>query len=135
MPDYASYMVLIFAQLQGAEQQVIRSQAGVQVKQYLVRHYNTMPPEALAFYKEQILNCVGDANEKVSNIAGVIVAEVVRSKGLAAWAGLLERLIQLLSSNNQRTVEGTLSALFKICEDCSGMLCIIRFTCDGRCNL
>lgn len=125
MPDFASYMVLIFAQLQGAEQQVIRSQAGVQVKQYLVRHYNTLRPEALAFYKDQILNCVGDSNEKVSNIAGVIVAEVVRSKGLAAWAGLLERLVQLLSSNNQRTVEGTLSALFKVCEDCSGVLCSV----------
>ena len=73
--------------------------------------------ESLAYIKRWILDGLVDSNREVRAAAGSVIALIIFFHPLSTWPEFVERLIQLLDSNNPDHVHGALSTLSKIAED------------------
>jgi len=101
---------------------MIRTAAGLILKNNIKRTFGQLPPEKQAFIREATLGGIGDQTKSVRNTAGTIVATTVALHGLSSWPNLIQTLYSLLDHQDPSVVSGAFGALYKLCEECSQQL-------------
>ncbi|KAJ3298706.1 hypothetical protein HK104_010420 [Borealophlyctis nickersoniae] len=117
--DYNNYLAYILAVPQLPPS--IRATGGLILKTNLHERLAAIDPQILEFVKKCALSCVGDPQQGVRNAAGSIITTVV-AKDLGKWPDILPRLMEMVQSPDQLVVEGSFSALEKICQDSAHLL-------------
>lgn len=133
-PDINNYLAYIFSSsqppegIQASEQEyhLVRSAAGIMLKNNVRTEWKSIPESSLQLIKLAIPMGLEDKNSQIRNFAGNIATEVIRRGGLLSWPDLLPKLLDLIgnSSGNvsNEAQEGAMSAMSKICEDNHRML-------------
>ncbi|PON23200.1 hypothetical protein TGAM01_v207973 [Trichoderma gamsii] len=128
-PDINNYLAYILSSpqvpegLQCSEQDyhLVRSAAGIMLKNNVKTEWKTIPESSLQLIKLAVPMCLQDKNSQIRNFAGNIATEMIRKGGLLAWPELLPQLLDLISNENGQSSneaqEGAMSAMSKICED------------------
>lgn len=100
---------------------LIRTSAGLNLKNYIRSSYKLMLGANLSYVRSSALACLQDPNVSIRNVAGSVITEVVQRGGILGWPTLLHELLSLAGNENGRTSasgqEGASSALLKVCED------------------
>lgn len=98
-----------------------RSAAAIALKNNIKNYYKAIPDTNKIYVRSIILQGLQDPNVQIRSYAGNVITEIMRQGGIMAWPQLLAHLIQLVENKDgntaQRTQEGAMSALLKICED------------------
>lgn len=133
-PDINNYLAYLFSSsqppdgLQFTEQDfhLVRSAAGIMLKNNVRSDWKTIPDTSLQLVKLAVPMCLQDKNSQIRNFAGNIATEVIRRGGLLGWPELLPQLLDLISNSSghvpNEAQEGAMSAMAKICEDNFRML-------------
>lgn len=133
-PDINNYLAYLFSSpqppdsLQCSEQDyhVVRSAAGIMLKNNVRSQWKSIPEASLQLIKLSVPLGLQDKNAQMRNFAGNIATEVIKRGGLLAWPDLLPRLLDMISNvGGQVSVEaqeGAMSAMAKICEDNTRLL-------------
>lgn len=133
-PDFNNYLAYIFSSaqppqgLQCSEQDyhLVRSAAGIMLKNNVRNEWKSIPEESLRLIKVAIPMGLQDKNSQIRNFAGNVATEIIRKGGLLGWPELLPQLLDLISNTSGQTPneaqEGAISAMAKICEDNFKML-------------
>ena len=128
-PDINNYLAYLYSSshppegLQATESDyhLVRSAAGIMLKNNVKSEWKKIPSESLNFVKLAVPIGLQDKNAQIRNYAGNIATEVIRRGGLLGWPDLLPQLIDLIGNTNGHTSEeaqeGAMSAMSKICED------------------
>ncbi|KAF7559845.1 hypothetical protein G7046_g4308 [Stylonectria norvegica] len=133
-PDINNYLAYIFSSsqppegIQCSEQDyhLVRSAAGIMLKNNVKSDWKTIPESSLQLVKLAIPMCLQDKNSQIRNFAGNIATEVIRRGGLLSWPELLPQLLDMIANTSgqvsNQAQEGAMSAMAKICEDNYRML-------------
>ena len=133
-PDINNYLAYIYSSssapdgLQYSDQDwhLVRSAAGIMLKNHIRNDWKTIPESSLDLIKLSVPMCLQDKNSQIRSFAGNIATEIIRRSGLLGWPELLPQLIDLIGNSNGQTSneaqEGAMSAMAKICEDNFKML-------------
>ena len=122
MPEFNNYLVYILTKLLN-EQEYIRTIAGLLLKNNARLNWQNIIPEVRAYIKGEMLQCLGDPMESVRHTVGSIITTIVsKEDSLDEWPALLQTLVHFLDAPNPHVVDGSFSALTKLCEDSSGKL-------------
>ncbi|KAF2396448.1 ARM repeat-containing protein [Trichodelitschia bisporula] len=128
-PDFMNYLSYLFSEAQppavismpADAYFVARSGAAIMLKNNIKSSYKSIPDVNKAYFRSVAMQALQDTNVQIRNFAGNIITELVRQGGIMAWPQLLPELVALIENKTgaipQRTQEGALSALVKICED------------------
>ncbi|KAK2603790.1 hypothetical protein QQS21_003992 [Conoideocrella luteorostrata] len=128
-PDINNYLAYLFSSNQPPEglecsesdYHLVRSAAGIMLKNNVKADWKTIPEESLNFIKLAIPLGLQDKNTQIRNYAGNIATEVIRMGGLLIWPDLLAQLLDLIGNTSGNVTneaqEGAMSAMAKICED------------------
>ncbi|KAI9019805.1 Transportin-PC [Hyaloraphidium curvatum] len=121
VPEYGRYLVYILTQMP-TQQANVRTVAGLLLKNLLRVNWDTIPPDVVEYVKACVLQALGDSEELVRSTAGTVITTIISRGGLLSWREVMPRLMELLAHQDMKVVEGTFSALQKICEDSSRAL-------------
>ena len=133
-PDFNNYLAYIFSSTQAPdgvpyneqEYHLVRSAAGIMLKNNVRAEYKSIPESAMQLIKLSVPMCLQDKNSQIRNFAGNIATEVIRCGGLLGWPELLPQLMDLIGNTSgqvsNEAQEGAMSAMAKICEDNFKML-------------
>jgi len=117
LPDFNMYLVAVFAQMP-SQQEVVRQRAGLLLKTNVTKlQPGTLPPTVAEHINGAALAQLQDASRVIRHTAGSILTTMVQKVGLTPCGQTLERLVDNLGSPTPGVVEGSLSALSKVCED------------------
>ncbi|KAG6035959.1 hypothetical protein E4U41_005875 [Claviceps citrina] len=128
-PDFNNYLAYLFSSPHPPEglncsendYHIIRSAAGIMLKNNVKNDWKTIPQESLKFVKMSVPIGLQDDNTQIRNFAGNIATEVIRRGGLLTWPDLLPQLIDTFGNTSgsvsTQGQEGAMSAMTKICED------------------
>lgn len=117
LPDFNMYLVAVFAQMP-SQPEVVRQRAGLLLKTNVTKlQAGTLQPVVAEHINGAALAQLQDASRVIRHTAGSILTTMVQKVGLSACGQTLERLVDNLGSQSQGVVEGSLSALSKVCED------------------
>jgi len=126
LPDFNMYLVAVFAQVPN-QQEVVRQRAGLLLKTNVTKlQPGGLQPQVAEHINSAALAQLQDASRVIRNTAGSILTTMVQKLGLTACGQTLERLVDNLASQSQGVVEGSLSALCKVCEDEVNLLSQLR---------
>eukprot|EP00906_Rhabdomonas_costata_P036247 RCo050889 len=124
MLNFNCYLTFILCTLQQQTEE-IRSVAGLLLKNNIQNHFATISP-SLSYLQPTLLQALLDASKLIRNTTSNCLATITRCGGLSCWmqnnVNLLQCLCQLLDSGNPSGVDGALSTIVKICEDCHEQL-------------
>eukprot|EP01135_Chromosphaera_perkinsii_P010674 Nk52_evm74s2192 gene=Nk52_evmTU74s2192 len=120
-PDFNNYLVYVLTNLP-SEQDATRSLAGLILKNNVKSYYQSMHPEVTSYIKSECLKSIGDNSPLIRATIGILVTTIVAHGDLGQWPELLPSLIERLEKGDYNTVEGTIGAFQKICEDSSPQL-------------
>jgi hypothetical protein len=116
-PEYYRYLTYIFAKLQDQEE-YIRTVAGLVLKNNIREHYKRIPEDIRNYMKNEIIQCLGDRKTTIRRTVGTIFTTIIDVTSMKECPGLLQYFLQLLNtSTDLNVIDGTLSALQKICQD------------------
>ena len=133
-PDVNNYLAYLFSSsrvpdgLQFTEQDyhLVRSAAGIMLKNNIRSEWKSIPDSSLQLIKLAVPICLRDSNSQIRNFAGNIATEVIKRGGLLGWPELLPQLLDMISNSNgqesNQAQEGAMAAMAKICEDNFKML-------------
>ena len=110
------YLTYIFAKLT-TQEDFIRTVAGIILKNNVRDYYVKMSPEVRTYLKEEVVRCIGDQCTAIRRTAGSIITTIIDVSSLDECPGLLRLFTQLLDSPDVTLIDGTLSALYMICQD------------------
>eukprot|EP00429_Kryptoperidinium_foliaceum_P067881 CAMPEP_0176057930 /NCGR_PEP_ID=MMETSP0120_2-20121206/28857_1 /TAXON_ID=160619 /ORGANISM="Kryptoperidinium foliaceum, Strain CCMP 1326" /LENGTH=904 /DNA_ID=CAMNT_0017391447 /DNA_START=55 /DNA_END=2766 /DNA_ORIENTATION=- len=113
-PDFNLYLATAFAQLT-TQPEVVRQRAGLLLKTVLTR--SAMEPQVAEYVQVQAMIAVRDPSTVVRHTAGTVITTLVNHIGIGACRTTLDRLAECLGDSNPEVVEGSFSAVNKICED------------------
>ncbi|QPG94088.1 hypothetical protein C2857_004576 [Epichloe festucae Fl1] len=128
-PDINNYLAYLFSSTQPPEgldcsetdYHLVRSAAGIMLKNNVKNEWKTIPEESLKFVRMAVPMGLQDKNVQIRNYAGNIATEVIRRGGLLTWPDLLPQLIDMFGNTSgnvsNEAQEGAMSAMTKICED------------------
>ncbi|QDS77675.1 hypothetical protein FKW77_003395 [Venturia effusa] len=128
-PDYTNYLAYLTVNSQQPSTlgltpesyHVARSAAAVALRNVIRASYKQIPDANKTYLRSVILGGLQDQNVQIRNYTGNVITEIVRQGGIMQWPLLLSNLIALVDSKDtslpQRTREGAMSALLKMCED------------------
>ena len=128
-PDINNYLAHIFSStnppdgVQCTEQDyhLIRSSAGIMLKNNVKSDWKSIPQGSVEFIKMAVPMGLEDKNSQIRSFAGNIATEIIRKGGLLGWQQLLPDLLSKIKNADGRVSneaqEGAMSALAKICED------------------
>ncbi|PAA65300.1 hypothetical protein BOX15_Mlig026208g1, partial [Macrostomum lignano] len=120
IPDFNNYLAFIL-QLP-TQDETNRSMAGLILKNNIKNHYQLYPAEVLECVKRACLACLGDRSAMIRATVGTIITTMVSKARLEAWPELMPHLVASLDSGDEFLVEGSFSAMHKICEDSKQLL-------------
>jgi transportin-1 len=116
-PEYYRYLTYIFTKLQDQEE-YIRTVAGLVLKNNIREYYRQIPEEIRNYMKNEIIQCIGDRMTSIRRTVGTIFTTIIDVTSMKECPGLLQYFLQLLNtSTDVNVIDGTLSALQKICQD------------------
>ncbi|KAL7813439.1 armadillo-type protein [Trichoderma gracile] len=133
-PDINNYLAYILSssqppeglQVNETDYHLVRSAAGVMLKNNVKSDWKTIPEASLQLIKLAVPMGLQDKNSQIRNLAGNIATEVIRRGGLMGWPDLLPQLLEMIGNSNgqfsNEAQEGAMSAMTKICEDNFKML-------------
>ncbi|KAM7215109.1 importin subunit beta-2 [Rhypophila decipiens] len=133
-PDINNYLALIFSSavppagldFTADGWHLVRSAAGIMLKNQVKSHFKDIPANSLALVKLAIPMGIQDKNAQIRNVSGNIATELIRRGGLLNWPEFLPELLRLLSNEGgqipNEAQEGAMAAMAKICEDNTKML-------------
>ncbi|KJK76983.1 Importin subunit beta-2 [Metarhizium anisopliae BRIP 53293] len=128
-PDINNYLAYLFSsahppdglQCSESDYHLVRSAAGIMLKNNVKSEWKNIPEESLNFVKMAVPMALQDKNPQVRNYAGNIATEVIRRGGLLSWPDLLPQLMDMIGNTSGQVAneaqEGAMSAMTKICED------------------
>lgn len=128
-PDINHYLAYIFSSssppqgltLSPADWTLVRSAAGIMLKNNVKNSQHQIPDGALSLVKLAVPMGIQDHNAQIRNLAGNIATEVIRRGGVYSWPELLPELLALIGNESgqvpKEAQEGAMSAMAKICED------------------
>lgn len=128
-PDINNYLAFIFSsadslpglQVTPQDLHLVRSAAGIMLKNNIKADFKQIPESSLDMVKQAVPIGIQDKNLQIRNFAGNIATELIRRGGLFSWPRLLPQLLDLFSNENGQVPpeaqEGAISAMAKICED------------------
>ena len=116
IPEYDKYLTFIFTRLRDQDE-AVRMVAGLTLKNNVKSYYREMAPEVRHYIRDEVFRCIGDPKTTVRRTAGTIITTIVDVGSLDECPGLLKLFIQMLSTNEVHLIDGTLSAIYKICQD------------------
>eukprot|EP00398_MALV-I-01_sp_L67-1_P000657 gene657-482_t len=126
--DFNAYLVFVFAELGPERAEVrelnltadqlegLRMQAGLLLKLHVGRELG-ITPQVLVFIKSAILKAVENPSRNLRNTAGSLITTVLQKVGIGCWLEALHALTRSLDNPNRDVVDGSFSALSKVCED------------------
>jgi transportin-1 len=110
-------LTYIFTKLQDQEE-YIRTVAGLVLKNNIREYYRQIPEEIRNYMKNEIIQCLGDRKTTIRRTVGTIFTTIIDVTSMKECPGLLQYFLQLLNtSTDLNVIDGTLSALQKICQD------------------
>ncbi|OAQ93805.1 importin beta-2 subunit [Purpureocillium lilacinum] len=133
-PDINNYLAYLFSSpqvpdgLQCSEQDyhLVRSAAGIMLKNNVKAEWKSIPESSLQLVKLAVPHALQDKNAQIRGFAGNIATEVIKKGGLLGWPDLLPQLLDMIGNTNGNVSsegqEGAMSAMAKICEDNARML-------------
>ncbi|KAJ3494135.1 hypothetical protein NLG97_g4276 [Lecanicillium saksenae] len=133
-PDINNYLAYILSSAEPpegvtfsqSEYHLVRSAAGIMLKNNLKSDFKTIPESSLQLIKLAIPITLQDKNAQIRNFAGNVATEIVQKGGLLGWPELLPQLIETFGNVSgqvsNEAQEGAMSAMTKICEDNTRML-------------
>ncbi|KIE00761.1 Armadillo-like helical, partial [Metarhizium majus ARSEF 297] len=128
-PDINNYLAYLFSsahppdglQCSESDYHLVRSAAGIMLKNNVKSEWKNIPEESLNLVKMAVPMALQDKNPQVRNYAGNIATEVIRRGGLLSWPDLLPQLMDMIGNTSGQVAneaqEGAMSAMTKICED------------------
>ncbi|OAA37833.1 Armadillo-like helical [Metarhizium rileyi] len=128
-PDVNNYLAYLFSsshppdglQCSESDYHLVRSAAGIMLKNNVKSEWKSIPEESLNFVKMAVPIGLQDKNPQIRNYAGNIATEVIRRGGLLTWPDLLPKLMDMVANTSGQVAneaqEGAMSAMTKICED------------------
>lgn len=114
--DYSNYCVYLFCNK--SLEFSTRFQAGLALKNHITLHYSTMTQQNIDFIKKHILNELADPVKPLRNTVGSITSGLLKKITIFRWPELLPTLIDYLQKPDLLAVEGALSILKILIEDC-----------------
>ncbi|KAL6879751.1 armadillo-type protein [Trichoderma longibrachiatum] len=133
-PDINNYLAYILSsseppeglQVNEKDYHLVRSAAGVMLKNNVKSDWKSIPEASLQLIKLAVPMGLQDKNSQIRNLAGNIATEVIRRGGLMGWPDLLPQLLEMIGNSSgqfsNEAQEGAMSAMTKICEDNFKML-------------
>lgn len=133
-PDINNYLAYILSSpeppegvtFSQSEYHLVRSAAGIMLKNNLKSDWKTIPESSLQLIKLAVPIALQDKNTQIRNFAGNVATEIVQRGGLLGWPELLPQLIETFGNVSgqvsNEAQEGAMSAMAKICEDNTRML-------------
>ncbi|EGR46444.1 uncharacterized protein TRIREDRAFT_80398 [Trichoderma reesei QM6a] len=133
-PDINNYLAYLLSSSQPPEglqvnekdYHLVRSAAGVMLKNNVKSDWKSIPEASLQLIKLAVPMGLQDKNSQIRNLAGNIATEVIRRGGLMGWPDLLPQLLEMIGNStgqfSNEAQEGAMSAMTKICEDNFKML-------------
>ena len=133
-PDINNYLSYIFSSSQPPEGlqyndqdfHLVRSAAGIMLKNNVRKEWKSIPEESLQYIKLAVPIGLQDKNSQIRNFAGNIATEIIQRGGLLGWPELLPQLLEIISNSSGQATneaqEGAMSAMAKVCEDNHRML-------------
>lgn len=128
-PDINNYLAYLYSsthppegvQCSESDYHLVRSAAGIMLKNNVKSEWKNIPEESLNFVKMAVPIGLQDKNPQIRNYAGNIATEIIRRGGLLTWPDLLPQLIDMIGNTSGQVTneaqEGAMSAMAKICED------------------
>lgn len=110
------YLTYIFTKMPTLDE-YLRMLAGLVLKNNLRQYYKHIPEDVRNYMKTEVVQCIGDPKTSIRRTVGTILTTIIDITSLAECPGLLQLFIQLLDSSDVNVIDGTLSALQKICHD------------------
>ncbi|KAK1240604.1 hypothetical protein MKX07_004632 [Trichoderma sp. CBMAI-0711] len=133
-PDINNYLAYLLSsshppeglQVNEKDYHLVRSAAGVMLKNNVKSDWKSIPEASLQLIKLAVPMGLQDKNSQIRNLAGNIATEVIRRGGLMGWPDLLPQLLEMIGNSSgqfsNEAQEGAMSAMTKICEDNFKML-------------
>lgn len=133
-PDFNNYLAYILSSPEppegvpfaASEYHVVRSAAGIMLKNNLKTDWKSIPESSLQLIKLAVPIALQDKTPQIRNFAGNVATEIVQRGGLLGWPELLPQLIETIGNASgqvsNEAQEGAMSAMTKICEDNTRML-------------
>lgn len=122
LPEYNYALLLIFSDDKIADD-IIRTLAGISLKNNVRSNYHNFTPEFKNLLKQQGLALLRDPVKSIRSTAAVLIVTIASSGEIKTWQELLPTLTQLIVSPDNQTAESAFYALEKICEDLSHVMC------------
>eukprot|EP00929_Paragymnodinium_shiwhaense_P107965 TRINITY_DN74302_c0_g1_i1.p1 TRINITY_DN74302_c0_g1~~TRINITY_DN74302_c0_g1_i1.p1 ORF type:complete len:950 (+),score=212.25 TRINITY_DN74302_c0_g1_i1:99-2852(+) len=117
LPDFNMYLVTVFAKLP-EKNEVVRQFAGLTLKTNVTRSpQGGFSPEMAQYICANCLEALNSSSKAIRHTAGTVLTTIVQKVGLQACEQTLQKLVEGIQSQSNEVVEGSLSALSKICED------------------
>ncbi|KAF4552057.1 HEAT-like repeat-containing protein 1 [Elsinoe fawcettii] len=126
-PDITNYLTVLTVNPVGAnglsedDCTAARSAAGLMLKNHVKVFWKSLSDSNKAYLKGHILAGLQDSNTSIRAYTGLVITEIVRQGGILAWTEVLTSLISLIENtdgtSSPQTQDGTMGALYKICED------------------
>mmetsp|Transcript_83804 Transcript_83804/g.233748 ORF Transcript_83804/g.233748 Transcript_83804/m.233748 type:complete len:908 (-) Transcript_83804:117-2840(-) len=121
LADFNMYLATIFGKMP-AQAEVVRQRAGLLLKTNLTRSMQPPTQVITDYVQVTALAAVRDPSRVIRHTAGTVITTIVQRLGVQPCLPTLEKLAQCLQDSNPHIVEGSFSALNKICEDGVTML-------------
>ncbi|KPV78588.1 uncharacterized protein RHOBADRAFT_10799 [Rhodotorula graminis WP1] len=116
IPDYNSYLVFILTQMPN-EDVMVRSMAGLLLKNNIRLYLNDIQPDVLAYVKANIFGAIGDPTSMIRNTVSTVINQLVVELKPENYLEALSRLLELVDSSDMFVQEGAFMSLDKLCQD------------------
>mmetsp|Transcript_67270 Transcript_67270/g.154555 ORF Transcript_67270/g.154555 Transcript_67270/m.154555 type:complete len:888 (+) Transcript_67270:81-2744(+) len=120
-PDFGCYLLIVFCEMPNASPQ-LRRLAGIELKNTIKAHHQTVSGDVLTFVKTGILKVLADPVREIRRTAAVVISTVVTIATLDAWPDLMQQLVGMVDSGSPEMLDGAMGAFRFICDDASGQL-------------
>ncbi|KAL8292224.1 hypothetical protein RQP46_001690 [Phenoliferia psychrophenolica] len=116
--EYNSYLTYILCvPLNPPEGELVRSAAGLLLKNNVRLRLNEMNPDVIAYVKATIFNAIGDPVSMIRNTVSTVIDTLIIELGPSNWPEALSRLMELVDSPDPHTQEGAFATFDKLCQD------------------
>ncbi|KAL3146894.1 hypothetical protein ABBQ38_014866 [Trebouxia sp. C0009 RCD-2024] len=116
IPDFNNYLAFILSQGNSLPVEV-RQSAGLLLKNNLKKQYPALPEDYRQYVKLSLLHCIRNPSKPLRQTVGTSIAVIVSLGTLKTWPELITACVQSLEGSDLNALEGSLDALYKICED------------------
>ena len=117
MADLNKYLVYLLVTPGSDQDATHRSSAGVMLKNNVLKKFDNVTPDTLAYIKAEVIKGLVDPTLMIRNISGNVITSLVTQASVGGWPEILPQLMNMAESADITSAEGAMSALAKICED------------------